>query len=357
MALIDPRKVGALRGDTRATILRHRPMAPEDVETCVALIASHTVYGPRYGEHLAEMGPALLRVLESDAKSAVVWEQLTGTQTDVWGFGVTVFVGDGFIRDLKTPPHFWIGPELAARIVRGESPLLTYEELREANSRDGLNLVVWEGYFRPQDLHDPERVNLGMSAFVEDHRGYRWKEIIGSQIDSAERLQLSLNSGAMLWNPVSGRWEAPSSEAPAQILHKPFVIGLSRDRPQRQAGAWADSLFDYRPPRIGFAPSEQRLLTCALKGGTDVALSCELHVSLSTVKKTWQGIYNRVASTVPSLFPAVPKTASRDGDRGREKKQHLLAYLREHPEELRPIVRRLIQNTGENRRNEPRRIR
>ena len=37
-------------------------------------------------------------------------------------------------------------------------------------------------------------------------------------------------------------------------------------------------------------------------------------------------------------------------DRGKQKKQRLLAYLREHPEELRPVSRKLLQQEAEQRR-------
>ncbi len=62
-----------------------------------------------------------------------------------------------------------------------------------------------------------------------------------------------------------------------------------------------------------------------------------LGVSLSAVKKTWRTIYGRVTAKSPGLIPdQVPEELS--SERGKEKKQRLLAYLREHPEELRPAV-------------------
>ena len=34
------------------------------------------------------------------------------------------------------------------------------------------------------------------------------------------------------------------------------------------------------------------------------------------------------------------------GERGKEKKHHLLAYLHEHPEELRPVSRKLLNTVN-----------
>jgi DNA-binding NarL/FixJ family response regulator len=102
-------------------------------------------------------------------------------------------------------------------------------------------------------------------------------------------------------------------------------------------GSWVGSLFVYQPPQFDFRPSEQRLLLAALQGGTDDSLAETLGVSLSAVKKTWRTTYSRVTAKSPGLIPdQVPEELT--SERGKEKKQRLLAYLREHPEELRPAV-------------------
>jgi hypothetical protein len=322
--------------------LRHRPMLPTDVRECVRMLAAHPVLGPRYGRRIADLRVAWLRVLECQAKSAVVFEELNGSRARIWGFGISVFVRDDFVRELKTPPFFWIGPELAKRIARGNSPVLSYEEMRETNSHDGLNLLTWEGFVRLDDTKNPENFNKVMGSFVEEHRGFRWKEIISIQADSGERLQAMLKAGGMLWEPSSHLWTDSPRKPAKEIVRKPHVIGLSRVPAARQAGSWADSLFDYQPPRIGFTRGEQRLLLRASLGGTDTQLSNDLSVSLSTVKKTWRAIYNRAAAVLPELIQAHSQRDSSTQDRGREKKQRIIAYLREHPEELRPVSRKSL---------------
>ena len=104
-----------------------------------------------------------------------------------------------------------------------------------------------------------------------------------------------------------------------------------------------DELFPvYQRPAFGFRPSEQRLLAAALAGGTDEELSKALMISLSAVKKTWQAIYERVAAVRPGPTTADGPDRMHLRQRGKEKKHGLLAYLREHPEELRPVSRRLL---------------
>jgi hypothetical protein len=84
-------------------------------------------------------------------------------------------------------------------------------------------------------------------------------------------------------------------------------------------------------------------LLSALSGGTDKEVHDDLGASLSTVKNTWRSIYNRAALRLPELFLDHSKTDVQSAERGKEKKRYLLAYLREHPEELRPVSRTLLR--------------
>jgi hypothetical protein len=103
----------------------------------------------------------------------------------------------------------------------------------------------------------------------------------------------------------------------------------------------------YRSPHLGFNRSEQRLLLCALGGETDADLSRILSVSLPAVKNVWASIYRRVSRQMPELI--ADPFLSEDAEalrRGKEKKRRLLAWLREHPEELRPVSRRLLRQAA-----------
>ena len=97
-----------------------------------------------------------------------------------------------------------------------------------------------------------------------------------------------------------------------------------------------------------FNRSEQRLLSWALPGATDEELTEMLGMSLSTVKKMWVSIYRRMEDGLPELIAnQLPSDIPPTG-RGREKRRRLLAYLREHPEEFRPVSRtsRSPQSSG-----------
>jgi DNA-binding NarL/FixJ family response regulator len=326
--------------------ISHRPIEPPDLCDCVELIRSHPVFRAKYGEGIRDLLEAWRQVLGCESVCAIVFEEERGAfETRICGLGVAVIVSDRFVKEMKTPPFLWIGPELAKRIVCGESPLLSDKQVQEANSHGGLNVVVWEACVRLEYADHMPLYNTMISTFVEEHRGYFWKEIICPQAESAERYQSLLRSGAMLYDGAAGWLEHPDM-LPPEIISKPHVMGFTRETEMRRPGSWVGSLFDHHPPQFGFSRSEQRLLLAAFHGLADEELSVELGISLSTVKKTWRAIYQRAANLLPE--PVSPDSATEIATRARakEKKRRLLAYLGNHLEELRPISRRLLRNSA-----------
>lgn len=145
---------------------------------------------------------------------------------------------------------------------------------------------------------------------------------------------------------MAGRYQKTFKKHPKEIVQKPHVVGVRRsmehERDDSWTTSWVGTLFDYQPPRFGFSRSEQRLLHAALAGesGTDNELAESLGVSLPTIKKMWLSIYRRVNDRQPeAIRDCVPVDAA---ERGKEKRRHLLVYLREHPEELRPVSQKLL---------------
>lgn len=348
-------------------------MRPNDVRECAAIIAEHPVLGPRYGADIRHLAPAWLRLLGSEGAKAAVFEEVSPDRprrealpppkagkpegherAPILGLGFAVFVSDAFMQEIKTPPLFWIGPELARRVMSGNSPALSDQQVREANSTGDLNLMTWEagpacGYETRADL-----LNMIVSTFIRLHRGYRLKEIIGFQADNAQRLRWALDLGGV-WNASAQRYMKSPPGSVEEVCREPHIVGITREFELDRPGSHVGSLFYCEPPRFGFSRSEQELLLAALDGeaATDRELPRVLHVSLSVVKKTWLSIYRRVASSAPDLIqeshPANNALCERGFERGKEKRRRMLAYLREHPEELRPFSRKLLRDTSEPR--------
>jgi hypothetical protein len=326
--------------------VRYRPMQPDDVRESVEIIAKHPVISSRYGRAIADLPAAWLRLLSSEAGSCWVFYAEEGPRAPICFVGVGVIVNDDFVRELKIPPHFWLGPELTKRLLRDDSLLLSGKQLRDANSRGGLNLMVWEGCARRGFENNPELYRFAMDAFIHVHRGYLWKEAISVQAESAERLHWTLKTGGLLWDAAADRYVDSLHGDAEEIALRPHVVGVRRkellERPDLSAASWVGSLFDYQPPVLGFNRSEQRVLAAALRGATDEQLSRTLGTSVPAIKKSWASIYHRVADHLPNLVPETLRSDEGRGPRGREKRRELLAYLRVHPEELRPVSRKLL---------------
>lgn len=328
--------------------IRYRPMEPRDARACAAVIANHPVVASRYGKTIQYLAPAWLKLLGSDGFVAAVFEDQQGSRNTVLGAGVAVFVTDEFICELKSTP-FWIGPELAVRIHRGKSPVLSDKQLRDANTSGGLNLAVWQRGVLFKDIDRAEIGNTMMAAFVDLHRGFLLKEQV-VQAETAEHVGSCRSLGALLWDAATRCYEPFDGLAPERLVTAPHVLGLSRGLAHEPRVSWGASMFLYHAPRFGFNRSEQRLLSSGLAGGTDLEIADKLGISLVAVRKRWRAIYERVGRVAPELVPNPFPGDAGIGERGRAKKQRLLAYVREHPEELRPFSPKLAHKLSRERR-------
>ncbi|MEO8810455.1 MAG: hypothetical protein ABI386_09445 [Rhodanobacter sp.] len=320
-----------------AMLLGWRPMQLADVCACMDIIAADPVIGPRYGAALEDLGYAWRHLLGSAAMTTSVFVRSDRNRQEVVGFSVSVFVSDRCIREIKTPPLSWFGPELAKRVGGRNSPILTDSEVRDANSGEGLNELVWESLAIPEIAQRPEFYHVMLGSFIEAHRGFFFNELITSQSGSAERMQCAVDSGGLYWNPSRRCYQATSPEPTGVLVTQPYIVGITRDLAFARHGSWVGTLFDYRPPQFGVSRGEQQLLLTALasSGGTDHELAGNLRLSVPTIKKMWSSIYRRVNASNPELIPDSALAESGTRERGREKKRSLLAYIREHPEELR----------------------
>ena len=162
--------------------LRRRPMMLRDVQPCAELIAAHPLESERYGR-LAEQLPSVWKqCLRSGSLITAILEDTESGEPSLRGFGASAFVTDEFTYSCKMPSMRWIGPELVRRLIRNDSPVLDLQEIRDANSNGGLNLASWAAILCPQTESDRTQVQVElMTAFMQEHSGFKLKEIISQQ--------------------------------------------------------------------------------------------------------------------------------------------------------------------------------
>lgn len=315
--------------------LRRRAAQARDLRTYPRRLTVRSRYGSLF-ERLPEVWRALL---EREALLSAVIEDLDAAEGPrAVGFGVSVFLTDEFVRQVKNPPLFWIGPEIIRRISGNASPILETAAIGRANSRDGLTVFMWEVDVRP--VLEANFFNVAMElsqTFFNYHSGFQIKEVI-SQQPFGRMLEGAMQVGGRLWDASRGCYLPQAGADALDPTGSPFVLGLTREMAKEHAGSWLSSLFDYTPPRLHFTRAEQRLLSAALRGRTDEEIAGALNVSTSAVKKGWQSIYARVGVRMPDLLPEDSFELPVGAGRGVEKKRRVLSYLRDHPEELRPVL-------------------
>lgn len=314
--------------------LRRRPSTASDLRE----YARYLTVRARYGSLFERLSAVWCALFKRESLLSVVVEDLDRTERDrLLGLGVSVFLSDDFLRYAKTPPLFWIGPELIRRITRNDSPILDIAAIGRANSGEGLNLFVWEADIRSPD--EPGMLATAselIAAFVELHSGFRIKEAI-NQHPFGRMFREGVELGGWFLEAPTGEYVPVDDAEAVERAGAPFILGLTRELARKRPGTRFSTVFEYRNPRLFLTPAQQRLLNSALSGQTNEEIAQTLAVSVSAVKKCLQAIYARASLRLAELLPDGSCEYGCEGRRGAEKKRRLLTYLRDHPEELRPF--------------------
>lgn len=307
-----------------------RDAAPSDVDTCLPLLASRFLCPP---ESYGRLG-ALWReiVTEGSGIAALALDPLTKS---VIQFGISVFVtderADGY-HACRTP---LIARDLLTDWQRGERPFLSASEIARANAGAGLNLVVpWYGGI----LNDGEPDERVYAADYESSRrvfrGWNLRSHTVEVFPHNQRRE-GENWGRTMEFRV-GEYSPEQLAAAGIPPEQAPCVWMARREDALTNPAYALTLLfsSYARPIFGFTPHEQRILTLALEGHTDESIARTTGTSSATVKKRLRDVYVKVADAAPPA-PALAQPFL-NGARGAETRRHLLNYLRDHPEELRP---------------------
>ena len=237
------------------------------------------------------------------------------------GFGASVMVLAEFMDDEIAHPRPDINSRIVASIHVGKSVLANKLDVARANAAGGVDVVVLCGIWRDGILSPSEKLivqNTLPLGFTERHAGYRIGRILQETTFPAARefLDRSVVYKAIADFPELGR-----------TIHL-----MDRESVQSMRASLGNKLFDYHEPVLRLRESDQQLLLAALSGLTDAELATSIGVTFSAVKARWRSTFARIEEVMPAL---VADADDRDG-RGAQKRHRVLAYIRTHPEELRP---------------------
>jgi hypothetical protein len=249
----------------------------------------------------------------------------------VVGVGGGAFVSHAFVEKERRHPRQGVLDRVLRSVLESRSVALDAQEIAAANAGDGLDIAVILHHWQ-KDVADSVKREVRrylMEKFLDDIRGFRMREVLAEARETDE-LPWCLAGGFRL------RSDSPTQDStvlPGEARR--MLVGITREEALESEGSMLSLIFHHSPPQFGFTPSQRRLLFEAIQPRTDVEIARALGVSLSAVKKTWAGIFDR-ASVILDADADEAGSRHQPATRGAQKRHVLLTYLREHPEELRP---------------------
>jgi DNA-binding CsgD family transcriptional regulator len=240
-------------------------------------------------------------------------------------FGASVFVTADFVdRELENPQPY-LNSRLLASVATGDSVVIPETSLCHPDVSKPLDVVIFGGNSptRKQGLTPDQAAQAAILlpfSFEELHVGYRLNRILTETISEPQR---NLYESSVVWRTFKTYPE-----------HDRALVVMTREQALAVSGSVAASLFMYQEPVLRLRDTEKHLLSEAMHGETDAELAAKLNLSLSTVKKRWNSLFARIAEVRPDLLPDADTRENES--RGLQKRHHILAYVRAHPQEVRP---------------------
>jgi DNA-binding CsgD family transcriptional regulator len=256
--------------------------------------------------------------------SAVI-EVVTRSANQKIAFGSSIFVTTEFANRELEDPQPGLNSRIIASVVSGHSVVLPEAALTGAGARNPLDLVILSGNYLYHAMDPEQTIQAEMAlpvAFAETHVGYRLNRVL---IETVTERQQELHESSGVWRTVA-KYRARGHA----------LVVLTEKEAFATSGSVAAPLFQYREPVLHLRDTEKQLLSEAMNGETDNELAARMNLSLPSIKKRWASLFDRIADVRPDLLPESEHRGWHE-NRGPQKRHRILAYVRSHPEELRPF--------------------
>jgi len=298
-----------------------RPITEADLITCLEIqpaclgdqIVGRTT-ALRVWKELLDDPSFLANVIESE-------RPLAGHRIVACGMGV--FVTKAFADQEINSPRAGLNSRIIAGIASGESVVLNRAQIASGNATEGIDFVNMYGAWRERIMNSEQLAEVQAllgTSFVEHFTGYRFNRVLK---EATGKSGIALARATGTYRLIAEFKESESALVVAtreSVVTAPYSV--------------AAKMYRYKPPVLRLRPAEQKLLAAALSGKTDAELSMDLGLSIEAIKKRWMSIFARVDEFKPEILSTVG--AESEG-RGPQKRHRVVAYVRNHPEELRPF--------------------
>ncbi len=240
--------------------------------------------------------------------------------------GASAFVTDDAIAEFLSGERPMGALDMLLKAGRGEGGILAREsDIAAGNAGAGLNLLVIGFAHRYENPEDPRCRALlarAIGHFVEAHSGFLLRQ---AAREDPEPIATVLISSGMR---EIRRYRLGDLEFAVTHRRRDDALPIFPDSITAQ-------IFAHAPPIIRFSSAQRALLELASEGLTDEDIASAMAISINTVKRTWKLIYERVEERAPQVIGV--RQAGPSQGRGAERRRHLLSYLKQHPQELRPF--------------------
>ena len=298
-----------------------RPISEADLAPC--LDTQPACLGDQIVGRPAALGVWRSFLAKPSFQGTVIESEFPIAGHKIVGCGLGVFVTAAFADREVSEPRPGLNSRIVAGVAAGEPILLSRAEIGEGNAGEGLDFVNMYGTWRDGILNSDQLAEVHAllgTSFVEHFAGYRFNRVLKEAI-GASRIALARATGT--YRLVG---EFPESESALAVVNRETALAA----PYSAAAA----IYRYRAPVLRLRPAEQELLAAALSGKTDAELSAALGLSVEATKKRWLSIFDRVDQYKREILSQAD--ADSEG-RGPQKRHRVVAYVRTHPEELRPF--------------------
>jgi hypothetical protein len=257
---------------------------------------------------------------------------------EIVGFGLATFVSSSFADAVRANPQPGLNARIIESIDAGKSVVPSYRYLQTANASATLDHVVMYSSEKLSSLSSNELGlirNYMARAYFDSFVGYQLRRMLYEIVDEYEFEKLKGYRGIRI---VKQFGERNSSTLPAWTGNRALCEATADSFSDDPASVAARPFIERTAPLLDFTPSQKKLLSAALRGAENAALASELCRTPAAVKRTWSGIFEKCSRHHPTLLPVTEGSL-----RGQQKRHKLMAYIRAHPEELRPFLAQKIR--------------